>query len=91
LYGNTFDGIDDYESTISDSQCCCHLSGEVNMTRRIDEIDEELVSVGGLNSLDIDNVVIGKLCVKRNTRRLDCDTSFLMVNAYLIKRHTFSS
>ena len=41
LDGNTLDGIDDDECAISDTQCSRYLSIEVDMSRGIDEVDEE--------------------------------------------------
>jgi hypothetical protein len=59
LDGDTFDGVDDDEGAVRDSQRCSDFGGEVDVAGRVDEIDEELVSFGRLFCLDIYDIFIG--------------------------------
>ena len=41
LDADTFDTVDDDEGTVSDSQCCSDFRGEIDVTGRIDQVDQK--------------------------------------------------
>jgi hypothetical protein len=48
---DTFDGIDDNKSTVSDTEGSGDLRREINVTGRVDQVDQEVV-LGGLGCRD---------------------------------------
>ena len=75
---DTLNGVDDDESTIGDTESGSDLGREVNVTGRVDQVDQEVV----LLSLDRD--VLKVLCVvelgvQGDGSRLDGDTTLLLV------------
>jgi len=71
LDADTFDAIDNDESTVSDSESGCDFRGEVDVSRRIDKIDKVRLKL----AIVIDVVLV----VHGDTSGLDGDTSFLLV------------
>lgn len=60
----TRDTVHHYQGSVSDPQGRSDLRREVNVTRRIDQVDEEAVSI--FTMLDKRHVVISKLIVQRD-------------------------
>jgi hypothetical protein len=77
LHGYAFDGVDDDESTVGDSECCSDFSGEIDVSRGIDEVDEEFVAFCWLLGLDIENIFVVERCVERNASGFDGNAPFL--------------
>jgi len=78
LDADTLDGVDDDKGTIGDTESSSDLGGEVNVTGRVDQVDQELVLLG----LDGDVLqVLGvlELSEQRDGSRLDGDTTLLLV------------
>lgn len=76
---DTLDGVDDNKSTISDTESSGNLRREINVTGRINEVDQEVLSVGLLANNIGNVVVLTKLAIQRDGSRLDGDTTFLFV------------
>jgi hypothetical protein len=75
---DTFDTVDDDKSAISDSKSSCDLRGEIDVTRRIDQVDQELVSINLL--WDIFQIfLIRQVRVQRDGGRLNGDASILFI------------
>jgi len=74
---DTIDGVNDDESSVSDSESGGNLRREIDVTGGVDQVDEESGSVGLL--LDKDKVLLGDLEEKRDGSRLDSDTSLLLI------------
>ena len=51
LHADTFDCVDDDEGTIGDSESGCDLGREINVTGRVDQVDQEVVADGFLAAL----------------------------------------
>ena len=66
--GTFFD--DDQKGTIGDTECCCHLGGEVNVAGGIDEVDQMWP-----NPLAVFRVVFE---IQGHASALDCHTAFLL-------------
>jgi hypothetical protein len=76
---DTLDGVDDNEGTISDTESSGNFGREINVTGRVNEVDQEVLSVGLLAN-DVGNIVIlTKLTVQRDGSGLDGDTTLLFV------------
>lgn len=78
LDADTLNGVDDDESTIGDTESGSDLGREVNVTGRVDQVDQEVVL------LSLDGDVLKVLCVvelsvQRDGSRLDGDTTLLLV------------
>lgn len=76
---DTLDGVDDDESTISDTESGSDLRGEINVTGGVNEVDQEILAIGLLAENLGDIVVRAKLTVQGDGGRLDGDTTFLFV------------
>ena len=102
LHGNTLDAIDDDQGSVGNSQSGSDLRREIDVTRRIDQIDQVRV----LTDLDGVRAVIFLLgdivqrfrhhtrCrvvleEKRDTGRLDRDTSLLLVSSRIRESSVF--
>lgn len=78
LDADTLDGVDDDESTIGDTESSSDLRREVNVTGRVDQVDQEVVLGGGDgNVLEVLLVLEGG--VQGDGGRLDGDTTLLLV------------
>jgi hypothetical protein len=78
LDAHTFDGVDDDKGTVSDTESSSDLGGEVNVTGRVDQVDQELVLLGLLGDvLEVLGVV--ELGEQRDGGGLDGDTTLLLV------------
>jgi hypothetical protein len=78
LHAHTFDSIDDDESTVSDTESCRDLRREIDVTGRVNQVDQEVVLLGlDWNVLEVLLVLEGG--VQRDGGRLDGDTTFLLV------------
>jgi hypothetical protein len=74
---NTLDTVDDDKGTIGDSESGSDFGREIDVTGRIDQVDQELVTVGFLdNVLDI---LFGEREVHRDGGRLDGDSSVNLI------------
>ena len=74
---NTFDTVDNDQGTVSDSKGSGDFGREIDVTGGVDQVDQELVTVGLL--LDIGDVFLLELEVHGDGGRLDSDTSLLLV------------
>lgn len=74
---DTLDTVDDDKSTIGDSESGGNLGREIDVTGRVDQVDQELVSVSLL--LDILDILLGEGEVHGDGSRLDSDTSVNLV------------
>jgi hypothetical protein len=84
LHTHTFDGVDDDEGAVGDTQRSGDFGGEINVTGRVDQVDQELVLLNLLGHI-LEVFLLGELCVQRDGRRLDGDTTFLLVGARVCK------
>jgi hypothetical protein len=80
LNTDTFDTVDDNKSAISDTKSSCDLRGEINVARRIDQIDQELVTLNLLGDI-FQIFLVRQVCVQRDGGRLDGDASILFILA----------
>jgi len=82
LHRHTLDAVDHDKSTVRDTESRRHLSGEVNVTRRVDQVDEELGRARGVTGLD---GILAKLLVdvevQGDTGGLDGDGTSSLVGA----------
>jgi hypothetical protein len=74
---NTLDTVDDDKGTIGDSESGSDFGREIDVTGRIDQIDQELVTVGLLN--DILDILFGEREVHGDGGRLDGDSSVNLI------------
>jgi hypothetical protein len=72
---DTLDTVNDDKSTVSDTKGSSDFRGEIDVSRRIDQVDQESVTVGALRNLFV------YLVVKRDTSRLDGNAAVLLVLA----------
>jgi hypothetical protein len=78
LDANTRDTVNDDKGTVSDTEGSSDFRREINVTGRIDQVNQELVTVDGLGDF-LDILLIGELGVKRDGSRLDGDTTLLFI------------
>jgi hypothetical protein len=74
---DTRDTVDDYEGTIGNTESSSDFRGEIDVTRRIDQVDQKLVALSLLG--DILAILILHLSVKRDGSGFDGDTTVLLV------------
>jgi hypothetical protein len=74
---NTLDTVDDDKGTIGDSESGSDFGREIDVTRRIDQVDQELVTVSLL--LDVVNILLGEGEVHGDSGRLDGDSSVNLI------------
>lgn len=79
LDANTLDGVDDNESTISDTESSSNLGGEINVTGGVDEVDQELEAVGLLANDVLHLLLVFEVGVQGDGSRFDCDATLLFV------------
>jgi hypothetical protein len=58
-----------------------HLGGKVNVTRGVDEIDEELAAIRILGHVLVSDLIRKDLIVQRDACRFDCDAAIRLVLA----------
>lgn len=81
LDADTLNGVDDDESTISDTESSGNLRGEINVTGRIDQVDQEITTLGLLANDVLDVLRVGELSVQGDGSRLDGNTTLLLISA----------
>lgn len=74
---DTGDAVDDDKGTVGNTESSSDLRREINVTRRIDQVDQELVTLSLLG--DILDVLLVHLGVKGDGGGLDGDTTILFV------------
>ena len=74
---DTLNTVDDNQSTVSNTQSSGDLRREVNVTWGVNQVNQEIVTLGLL--LDLLAVVIVQASVQRNGSRLDGNTSLLLI------------
>ena len=79
LHAHTFDGIDDNEGTIGDTESSCNLGREIDVTGGIDQVDQEISTVGLLANDVLEILVALQVSVQGDGSRLDGDTTFLLI------------
>jgi hypothetical protein len=78
LHANTFDAIDNDESTIGHTESSSNLRGEINVSGGINQVDKESASLG---ERDISGVEVGEFVEESNTSGFDGNTTFLFVRS----------
>jgi hypothetical protein len=78
LNAHTFDGVDDNESTVGDTESGSDLRREINVTGRVDQVDQELVLLG-LDGDVLEVLLVDEGGVEGDGGRLDSDTTLLLV------------
>lgn len=78
LDANTGDTVDDDKGTVSDTEGSSDLRREINVTRRVDQIDQELVTVNLLGDI-LDIILVGKVGIEGDGSRLDGNATILFV------------
>ena len=63
LDADTFDTVDDDQGTISDTKSGSDLRREVDVAGRVDQVDQELVSIDLLGDI-LEIVLVRKMCVQ---------------------------
>ena len=81
LHAHTFDGVDDDERTVGDTESSSDLGREINVTGRVDQVDEEIAAVGLLADDVLEVLVVGQVAVQRDGGGLDGDTTLLLISA----------
>lgn len=75
---DTLDTVDDDEGTVGDTESGRDLGGEVDVTGRVDQVDQELVTVDLLGNV-LEVVGVGQVGVEGDGRGFDGDTTFLLI------------
>eukprot|EP00754_Rhynchopus_humris_P009966 Rhum_TRINITY_DN14106_c0_g1::Rhum_TRINITY_DN14106_c0_g1_i1::g.69326::m.69326 len=81
LHAHTLDAVDNHEGTVRHTEGGRHLGREVNVSRRVDQVDKEVPAVVTRHLLQL-RVVDERLrdvVVQRDRRRLDRDATLLLV------------
>lgn len=76
---DTFDGVDDDESTISDTESSSNLRREINVTRRIDQVDQEIWAIGLLADDVLEILWIREVAVQGDSSGFDSNTTLLLI------------
>ncbi len=79
LDADTLDGVDDNEGTIGDPESSSDFGREIDVTRRVDEVDQEISTVGLLADDILQVLGVRQRSVQGNGGRFDGDTTFLLV------------
>jgi hypothetical protein len=58
LYGDAFDRVDYYEGAICDAESGSDFRAEIDVSRRIDKVDEKLISICWLLDLYVFDIFI---------------------------------
>ena len=80
LNADTLDGVDDDESTVSDTESGGNLGREINVTGGVNQVDQELVLLGGDRDV-LEVLLVLELGVQGDGSRLDSDTTLLLVSS----------
>ena len=75
---DTLNGVDDDKGTIGDTESSSDFGGEVNVTGRVDQVDQELVLLG-LDGDVLEVILVGEGGEQGDGGRLDGDTTLLLV------------
>jgi hypothetical protein len=78
LHAHTLNGVDNDKRTVGDTESGGDLRGEINVTRRVDQVNQELV----LLSLDrdiLEILLVRELTEQGDGGRFNGDTSFLLI------------
>lgn len=78
LNADTLDGVDDDEGTVSDTESGSNLRREINVTGGVDQVNQELVLLGGDGDV-LEVLLVLELCVKGDGGGLDGHTTLLLV------------
>jgi hypothetical protein len=78
LDADAFDGVDDDEGAVGDTQSGSDLGGEVDVAWGVDQVDEEVVLVD-LDGDVLEILFVLQVCVQRNGGGLDGDASLLFI------------
>jgi hypothetical protein len=78
LDAHTLDGVDDDKGTVGDTESGSDFGGEINVTRRVDQVDQELVLLG-LDGDVLEVILVGEGGEQGDGGRLDGDTTLLLV------------
>ena len=78
LHAHTFDGVDDDERAIGDTESGRDLGREIDVAGRVDQVDQEVVLLR-LDRDVLEIALVGQTAVKRDGRGLDRHTTFLLV------------
>jgi hypothetical protein len=76
---DTLNGVDDNESTIGDTESSGNLRREINVTWGIDQVDQEVGTLGLLANDVLDVVLILELTVQGDGSGLDGNTTLLLI------------
>mmetsp|Transcript_109648 Transcript_109648/g.236083 ORF Transcript_109648/g.236083 Transcript_109648/m.236083 type:complete len:535 (+) Transcript_109648:1073-2677(+) len=93
LHGNTLNGVNDDKGTISHTEGSSHFRGEINVTRRVDQVDQVGVVVdldvtdsllshrGGFFTFVLDHLTSGHVVLEKHTDTggLDGNTTLLLI------------
>ena len=85
---DTLDTVDDDKGTIRDTKGSSDFRREVNVTRRVDQVDQELIALSGL--LDRRKLILVNGEIHRDGSRLDRDTTLLLVVTSVHETHVTS-
>ena len=80
LNADTLDGVDDDEGTVSDTESGSNLRREINVTGGVDQVNQELVLLGGDGDV-LEVLLVLELGVQGDGSRLDSDTTLLLVSS----------
>jgi hypothetical protein len=78
LNADTLDGVDDDESTVSDTESGGNLRREINVTGGVDQVDQELVLGGGDRDV-LEVLLVLELGVEGDGSGLDGHTTLLLI------------
>ena len=78
LDADTLNGVDDDESTVSDTESGGNLRREINVTGRVDQVDQELVLGGGDRDI-LEVLLVLELGVEGDGSGLDGHTTLLLI------------
>jgi hypothetical protein len=85
---DTLDTVNDDKGTIGDTESGSDLGREINVTRGIDQVDQELVTIGLLG--DISDILLDQLKVHGNGGTLDGNTTLLFIITSIGESHVTS-
>lgn len=78
LHANTLDGVDDDQGTVSDTESSSDLRREIDVTGRVDQVDQELVTIDLLGDI-LEILLIGQVGIEGDGSGLDGDTTLLFI------------
>lgn len=89
LHADTLDGVDDDQGTVSDTESSSDLRREIDVTGRVDQVDQELVTIDLLGDI-LEILLIGQMGIKGDGSGLDGDTTLLFI-CTCIRKSGFTS